>query len=556
MKISFLLSFATLLLVGVSCQEKKTADSSSFQSVTIEKPFVWEAANMYFLLTDRFYNGDPSNDINFNRTKETAVLRGFEGGDLKGIQRKIEEGYFSDLGINAIWFTPVVEQVHGAVDEGTGVTYGYHGYWTKDWTQLDPNFGSMDDLKNVIDAAHDKGIKIVMDVVLNHTGPVTAIDPFWGTDWAREDPNCAFSTYENTTRCSLVENLPDILSESTQEVGLPDTLEEKWKSEGRYTQEIAELNTFFTENNLKKTPRNHLIKWLTDYVRELGIDAFRVDTAKHVDEQSWVALRKYADQALTAYRTKNNSSDTTPFFMLGEVYNYSVDGGRSFDFGDGTQVDYFSNGFDNLINFQFKYDAQGDYESLFSKYSNVLQTSHIGKSITNYATSHDDGSPFDKNRERALETGTKLLLTPGISQVYYGDEIARTLVIEGTQGDATLRSAMDWDSLTEQETAAILTHWQKLGQFRANHPAIGAGVHKMLQKEPYIFSRSYVKKDIQDQVIVGLDLPLGKKEIVLDSAFAKAKYLKDHYSNQKLKVVQGKVSIDSPYNIVLLQRVN
>jgi alpha-amylase len=69
-------------------------------------------------------------------------LRGFEGGDLRGITDKINEGYFSDLGINAIWFTPIVEQVHGFVDEGTGKTYGYHGYWAKDWTAIDPNFGT------------------------------------------------------------------------------------------------------------------------------------------------------------------------------------------------------------------------------------------------------------------------------------------------------------------------------------------------------------------------------------------------------------------------------
>jgi alpha-amylase len=76
---------------------------------------VWEAANVYFLLTDRFNNADPSNDVNFERTEETAVLRGFEGGDLKGITQKINEGYFTDLGINAIWMTPVVEQIHGAI---------------------------------------------------------------------------------------------------------------------------------------------------------------------------------------------------------------------------------------------------------------------------------------------------------------------------------------------------------------------------------------------------------------------------------------------------------
>ncbi len=552
MKNVALLSIYLLLLFLSGCQEK---ENNTLKTAQQEKPFVWEAANMYFLLTDRFYNGDTANDTNFDRTKETAVLRGFEGGDLKGIKQKIEEGYFTELGINAIWFTPVLEQVHGAVDEGTGVTYGYHGYWTKDWTQLDPNFGTMDDLKNVVDAAHSKGIKIVMDVVLNHTGPVTDIDPFWGKDWAREDPNCAFSNYENTTKCSLVENLPDILSESTEEVGLPETLATKWKSEGRYDGEMMELDTFFKENQLTKTPRNHIIKWLTDYVRELGIDAFRVDTAKHVDEASWVALRKYADQALASYRSENTIQDTTPFFMFGEVYNYSVDGGRAFDFGDGTKVDYFSNGFDNLINFQFKYDAQGDYESLFSKYSNVLQTSHAGKSVTNYATSHDDGAPFDKERTKAIETGTKLLLTPGISQIYYGDEVARDLTIKGTQGDATLRSAMNWSEASLEKNASVLNHWQKLGQFRANHPSVGAGSHTKLNDNPYTFSRSYLKDDYADQVIISLDAPAGKKVIVLDSAFAKAETLKDTYSNQTIPVVEGKVTIDSPHTVVLLEKV-
>jgi len=555
MKKRILLSLSILLLNLSSCQNKNTNTSSSETKDKTQTPFIWEAANMYFLLTDRFYNGDTTNDTNYNRTKETAVLRGFEGGDIKGIQQKIEEGYFTDLGINAIWFTPVVEQVHGAVDEGTGITYGYHGYWTKDWTQLDPNFGTMQDLKNLVDTAHSKGIKIVMDVVLNHTGPVTDIDPFWGKDWAREDPNCKFSTYQNTIECSLVENLPDILTESPLEVDIPENLATKWKSEGRYEQEIKELNTFFTENNLTKTPRNYVIKWLTDYVRELGIDAYRVDTTKHVDEASWVVLRKYADQALATYRIENNSSDITPFFMFGEVYNYSVDSGRAYDFGDGTLVDYFSNGFDNLINFQFKYDAQGDYESLFAKYSNLLQTTHKGKSITNYATSHDDGSPFDKERTKAIETGTKLLLTPGISQVYYGDELARPLLIEGTQGDATLRSAIDWNLITSFNTTVILNHWQKLGQFRANHPAVGAGKHQMLSATPYVFSRDYSQKDRQDHVIVGLDMQEGVKQIVLDSAFAKAKYLHDHYSNKKIPVVDGQVKIDSPFKYVLLEKI-
>ena len=112
--ITFLFFNADLL-----AQKKKTAPKT---------PFVWEGANLYFLLTDRFQNGDKTNDLNFNRTKPTGKLRGFMGGDIRGIIQKIDEGYFTNLGINAIWLTPIVEQVHDAVNEGTGNTYGFHGY--------------------------------------------------------------------------------------------------------------------------------------------------------------------------------------------------------------------------------------------------------------------------------------------------------------------------------------------------------------------------------------------------------------------------------------------
>lgn len=113
----YLLILLSIVSITCSTNNKKKMGSTS----NAEKPFIWEGANIYFLLTDRFYNGDVSNDLNFNRTQATAKLRGFEGGDIKGITQKIKEGYFNNLGINAIWLTPVVEQIHGSVDEGTGV---------------------------------------------------------------------------------------------------------------------------------------------------------------------------------------------------------------------------------------------------------------------------------------------------------------------------------------------------------------------------------------------------------------------------------------------------
>ena len=169
------------------------------KKATNSTPFVWEGANLYFLLTDRFNNGDSSNDSNYNRNKETGKLRGFMGGDVKGITQKIEEGYFDQLGINAIWMTPLVEQIHDGTDEGTGYSYGFHGYWAKDWTALDPNFGTPEEVKNMVEKAHQHGIRIVFDGVINHTGPVTPQDAVWPENWVRTSPACDYKNYKNTS---------------------------------------------------------------------------------------------------------------------------------------------------------------------------------------------------------------------------------------------------------------------------------------------------------------------------------------------------------------------
>lgn len=522
-----------------------------------EVPFVWEGANVYFLLTDRFNNGNPDNDINFDRTEETGVLRGFEGGDIQGITQKIKEGYFTDLGINAIWFTPIVEQIHGATDEGTGKTYGYHGYWAKDWTAIDPNFGTKKDLEELVKTAHSKGIRILLDVVLNHTGPVTEKDPVWPDDWVRTGPKCEFTTYENTTACTLVENLPDILTESDEAVELPDALLAKWKQEGRLSKELDELQLFFERTGYPRAPRYYIIKWLTDYINDLGVDGFRVDTVKHVNENAWSDLYTEATYAFEMWKKKHQDQvlDENPFYMVGEVYNYGISGGRDFDFGD-KKVDFFDYGFKSLINFELKNDADKSYEAIFSKYNKLLQTKLKDKSVLNYLTSHDDGAPYDKERKKPYRAANVLLLTPGASQVYYGDETSRSLIIEGTEGDATLRSFMNWEDLDSlPEIQNIHKHWQKLGQFRANHPAIGAGKHKRLAKSPYVFSRTYVNGDYRDKVVVGLDLPKGKKSLWVKGFFGDGTVLYDTYSETEVTVANGKVVLDNAFDIALLELV-
>ena len=541
------ISILLLTITIISCQAPKPEVKES------KKEFVWEGANVYFLLTDRFNNGDKTNDINFDRTKETSVLRGFEGGDLKGITQKIKEGYFNDLGINAIWMTSIVEQIHGATDEGTGNTYGFHGYWAKDWTNIDPNYGTKEDLKELVEVAHKKGIRILLDAVINHTGPVTAKDPVWPESWVRTEPQCQYSNYENTIKCTLVKNLPDIRTDSNENVELPPQLVAKWKDEGRYEQEVKELDEFFKRTGYPRAPRFYIMKWLTDYITEFGIDGYRVDTVKHTEEFVWQEFKTECDYAFADYKKNNPEKvlDENNFYLVGEVYNYAISHGKAFDFGD-KKVNYFDKAFDALINFEIKWNAKQMAEKdIFHKYDSILNGNLKGYSVLNYMTSHDDGQPFDKERKMPYKTATMLLLTQGASQVYYGDETARGLIIEGAKGDATLRSFMNWDAISNAETQNILNHWQKLGQFRDNHMAVGAGKHELISEDNgLVFSR--VRNN--DKVVVGINLTEGEKSIKVSSVFNNGDFLYDFYSKSEVEVVGGFANLDSEFPIVLLEK--
>ncbi len=549
-----------ILFSGIAFAQKKTqttGKSGMKKTITQKTPFVWEGANVYFIVTDRFNNGDKTNDHTFNRNKPTGTLRGFEGGDIRGIIQKLDEGYFTNLGINVIWMTPVVEQIHDGVDEGTGFTYGFHGYWTRDWSALDPSYGTKSDLTELVQKAHAKGIRIMLDAVINHTGPVTSEDSVYPSDWVRTSPKCTYQSYDTYINCTLVENLPDIKTESNENVELPLFLANKWKKEGRYDKEVASLDAFFKKTGYPRAPKYYIMKWLADYITEFGIDGYRVDTAKHTTEDVWADFKKVCDQAFSEYKKSHPKKvlDNNPFFTIGEVYGYNIGSKKLYDFGD-RKVDYFANGFTGLINFDFRNEAKMNYGELFSKYNGILQNDLKGNTVMNYVSSHDDGYPFDKKREKPFESGTKLLLAPGISQVYYGDESARSLDIEGTQGDATLRSNMNWiDIANNASTKEIVLHWQKLGKFRKKHPAIGAGMHYQISAAPYTFSRIFTKGKYSDKVVVALDLGQGQKTIPVGIVFANGTKVKDAYSGKTATVSKGKVTLTTDFGIVLLEKL-
>jgi alpha-amylase len=398
--------------------------------------------------------------------------------------------------------------------------------------------------------------------VMNHTGPVTAEDAVWPAGWVRTSPACNFKDFKGTVECTLVKNLPDFRTDSNEKVDVPPALAAKWKKEGRYEREVKELDAFFKRTGYPRAPRYYLMKWHADWVRKYGFDGFRADTVKHTEPGVWKDLKKVASQAYEDWKKANPSKripGDVPFFMTAETFGYSIGAGRQFTYDGGTKADYYANGFDSMINFSMARDAREGYEQLFSSYSAALHGPLQGYSVLNYLDSHDDGNPFDAMRQHPLESANKLLLAPGQAQIYYGDETARLLKIEGAEGDANLRSFMNWDQLKNNSkiglfgVADVRDHWARLGRFRHAHPAVGAGVHQMLAASPYTFKRTYAKDGVTDRVVVALDLPQDRAvAIPVAGVFSDGQTVRDWYTGKSAVVAGGKVQFELRAPVALI----
>jgi len=233
---------------------------------------------IYFALTDRFANGDLSNDNGrLDRPGDTADPLspvGWHGGDFAGLRQKIEGGYFSRMGFTAIWISPVILQVpppgNGGGVNADKLFVGFHGYWAEDFFDIEPHFGSLADLKALAQAAEDAGIKLIIDVVVNHTGPgadLVTVQP----DWFRTGAECGS---DDVTQCLF---------------GLPD-----------FKQELPEVTAFLLDT----------LAFLVDEVNPAGI---RMDTMKHVADSFWAE-----------FFAAGSPADRDTLWTVGEVFSSSV----------------------------------------------------------------------------------------------------------------------------------------------------------------------------------------------------------------------------------------
>lgn len=484
-------------------------------------PFTWRNATVYFLMVDRFFNGDPTNDGSYGRTKDgESEIGTWHGGDLRGLTSKLD--HLSALGVNAVWITSPVEQVHGWVGGGSGdfKHYGYHGYWALDFTRLDQNLGTRDDMRTFVRAAHQRGIRVVLDVVMNHPGYATGddlleylpqvIDPafrtftkpaggswhdwnqlvdydsmawldWWGSSWIR----AGFPAH----------NRPGMTDLNMSLAFLPDFITEDFRPTARPPFYARKIDTGVVDLP-NATVRNYLVNWHAQWVREYGIDGFRCDTAKHVELASWKALAEAGSAALAEWKATNPSEvlDGEDFWMTGEVFPHGV-----------VKDDYFDNGFDSLINFDFQrtvasvLDDSAALDAMYSMYASAINPDPTFN-VLSYASSHDTNLFFGVtggDLAKQAQLGTVMLMLPGGVQIYYGDETARPVGPSGSDDKQGTRSDMNWN----HTNAELLTHWQKLGTFRQKHAAIGAGVHTKLETS---YGYAFARTTDDDAVVVAL----------------------------------------------------
>ncbi|MGN0469419.1 MAG: MucBP domain-containing protein, partial [Acutalibacteraceae bacterium] len=601
--LSSVLSAACVLSTGAFIG---TASATSVDAATYTKPaegspatFSWDNASVYFLLTDRFNNGDPSNDHSYGRglDQDGNVVSydnyaAFQGGDFKGITDKINEGYFNDLGVNAIWLSAPYEQIHGYCVGCNGESfahYSYHGYYVLDYTESDKNFGTKEEFRELVDTAHEHGIRIVMDIVMNHSGYNTLKDmdefgfgpvksgwesyyyshqnvnntdyhsyidyessdsadswaKWWGPDWIR----CGLPGYTQgggDIEGSLA-GLPDFKTGSSTQVGIPEVLKTKWTQEGTYDEKVAKYGK-------SNTVTGYLSDWLAEWVREFGVDGFRCDTAKHVELSAWKILKDKCVKALREWKAENPTKklDDLDFWMTGECFGHQV--GKSSYYTDG--------GFDSMINFEFapavnssNVPSAGSVESIYNRYASSINSDKNFNALS-YLASHDT-TLIKGDRKYA---GSFLLMLPGGIQIYYGDETNRPFVnspfanVDPGAGHQ-FRGFMNWDSVDTD----VLSHWQKVGQFRNNHIAVGAGQHKAISgyssSTGYTFARTYDDGTIQDTIVATL-FAAANTDITVDvsSVWSDGIEITNAYDGSTCKVSGGKVTFNSGDNGTILMQ--
>ncbi|WP_409472518.1 pullulanase-type alpha-1,6-glucosidase [Streptomyces sp. HC307] len=440
----------------------------------------------YFVLPDRFANGDTSNDeggLTGSRfaTGYDPTDKGFyQGGDLKGLTQKLD--YIKGLGTTAIWMAPIFKN-QAVQGTGSNASAGYHGYWITDFTQVDPHFGTNKDLETLIAKAHAKGMKVFFDVITNHTADVVDYkeksydylskgafpyltkdgEPFDDADYAdgeRDFPKTDADSFPRTP----------VVADAKQDVKVPSWLNDPTMYHNRGDSTFAgESSTHGDFSGLDDlwTERPEVVSGMEKiyqrWVRDFDIDGFRIDTVKHVNMEFWIQWAT----ALDSYAAKQGRDD---FFMFGEVYSADTN----------ITAPYVTQGrLDATLDFPFQeaarqYASQGgsaqklasvfadDYKYTTGKANAYEQVTFLGNhdmGRIGYFLNQDDKDATDAELLKKAKLANELMfLSRGNPVVYYGDEQGFT----GSGGDKdarqTLFASQTADYLDDDQIGTDRTH--------------------------------------------------------------------------------------------------
>ena len=295
--------------------------------------------NFYFVMADRFENGNTANDtggLTGDRLQtgfDPTAWNFYNGGDLDGVLDRIE--YIDDLGTTAIWLTPSFKNKPVQLEDGPGA--GYHGYWITDFTQIDPHLGTNEELRALVEAAHERGMKVFFDIVLNHTADVigyqegarqpyvpkdvepyrdAAGNPFDDRDYAGSDefpdmdPEVSFPYTPVLEPGEEDLKVPDWLNDVTLYHNRGDTT---FTGEDSLYGDFFGLDDLFTEH---PTVVDGFVDLGKFWVDEFDIDGYRIDTMKHVNDELW---QEFGPEVLEHARSRGKDE----FFMFGEVFDTS-----------------------------------------------------------------------------------------------------------------------------------------------------------------------------------------------------------------------------------------
>lgn len=531
------------------------------------KNFDWGNATVYFVITDRFCNGDSTNDINYGRIVDYGSERlnaaTFHGGDFKGMLEKVKDGYFIDMGVDVVWMTDVYEQIHGWMSGSGPVNdfphYGYHGYYPLDYTQIDKNYGTVEEFRALVNALHSQGIRVMLGANLNDPGYPTLLDAvqlgfaetglceeeaaqhirdwsydkffegrlgwkgWYNRDWIRM-PDEGWDE-SNPLEATLF-GMPDFKDESEEPVKIPDFMKRKWQMEGKDNDAWVNPSARSLRIDREWSPSQYLIAWIASWVEEFGIDGFRCDIVENVHLNRWKELSDACNVALEKWRSRHSDDPAADwddkFYMTGDFDMAGID----------YKPEYAGAGFSSMVNFYFP--KHGDLDGIV----------YVWQAYADSVAAYSDWHPFnylnnsyhrDADIGNMIDCATTLLLSPGVAQIFYGDESGRKLsdARYNVDGDQAFRSDMNW----REVDSVCLNHFRKLGNIRRKNPAIGKGSQITLDTHTCIRALN------GDTILISLN-PNSSKGIFVGDVFVDGTKVIDLYSGIESVVRNGRILLN------------